>query len=302
MALAGRHWRRLGIKKPTEKYDFYDQTTAVVQGSSQEEARAIILTATQAEYNAVCFHLKDIKPYPCNDDQFYGDVEDYYKGEFDDANGTLWHVIVAKTESRNVAASIEAGKTIHCFNPEIILFVGTAGGIKTKDLKIGYVVVADMARNVDYGHENPKFCFFSTFVPEARVERSDANVLRIAVHCSSQNLWKERIEDKTCQQEPQVLIGPVATTSRTIKTRRSQTFRIIRKYYGGDTLALEQEGYGFLQAGRSANTPAIVIRGIADLIKGKDKAEKKGSKECAMMSASAFAFELIANYSYLLPE
>jgi nucleoside phosphorylase len=67
-------------------------------------------------------------------------------------------------------------------------------------------------------------------------------------------------------------------------------------------LALEQEGYGFLQAARSANTPALVIRGIADFIEGKDEAEKKRSKECAMMNASAFAFELIANYFYPMPE
>ena len=278
MALAAKHWRRRRIKKPAESYDLYDQTTAVVLGSSQEEARAVILTATQAEYNAVCYHLKEIQPYPCNDEQFRGDVEDYYKGQFDDANGTLWQVIVAKTESRNVGASIETGKTIHCFNPEIIFFVGTAGGIKTKDLKIGYVVVPEMAYNVDSGHENPESWFRSIFVPDPRIEKSDTNVLRIAVHCSSQNLWKERIEDKTtCEHEPQVLIGQVATTSRTIKTRRSPTFKIIRKHFG-DALALEQEGYGFLQAARSANTPALVIRGIADFIEGKDEAEKKDPK------------------------
>lgn len=44
-------------------------------------------------------------------------------------------------------------------------------------------------------------------------------------------------------------------------------------------------------------TRAAVIRGIADLIEGKDKADLGGGQIAAMINASAFAFELIANFT-----
>ncbi len=57
------------------------------------------------------------------------------------------------------------------------------------------------------------------------------------------------------------------------------------------------ESYGFLSAAQRKQVYATVIRGISDLVEGKDEAEEEGSKEIAMINASAFAFELIANFS-----
>ncbi|MGZ4881885.1 MAG: 5'-methylthioadenosine/S-adenosylhomocysteine nucleosidase family protein [Halobacteriota archaeon] len=267
---------------PTQEFFSSDGTPASVTRSPQVESKAVILTATQVEYEAVCKHLDIISGEVCLDEQFY-DV-----GEFA-TNGRRWYISTAKIPSRSSMAASEVGAAIQCFEPEIILFVGTAAGVKKKDLKIGYVVAATKAYDVDSGRETD-----SGFIPEPREAKSDSRAIGVANRCIREKIWKTRIEEETQNSELEAHAGPVATTSKLVKSLNSPTCKIIKIHYG-DVLALEQEGFGFLQAAKRNNTCAIVIRGVADFVKDKDVVESEGSKERAMRNATAFAFELIAN-------
>jgi nucleoside phosphorylase len=250
------------------------------------ESTAVILTATQVEYEAVCRHLDPLSIESCLCD----DEQPYDRGEFY-ANGRLWHVATTQIQSRSSAAASEVGEAINCFGPEIILFVGTAAGVKKKDLKIGYVVAATKAHDVDSGYETD-----SGFIPEPQEAPSNNLAIWIAKKCIKEKTWKKRIKEKIRDNEPEARAGSVATTSKTVKSMESPTCGIIKSHYGG-VLALEQEGFGFLTAANRRKTCAIVIRGIADFVKNKDEDEAKGSKHCAMINATAFAFELIASFS-----
>jgi hypothetical protein len=57
------------------------------------------------------------------------------------------------------------------------------------------------------------------------------------------------------------------------------------------------EGFGFLKAAERKEVHAAVIRGISDCCEKKYETEKEGSKEIAMVNASAVAFELIEKFS-----
>jgi len=51
-----------------------------------------------------------------------------------------------------------------------------------------------------------------------------------------------------------------------------------------DALAVEMEGYGFLrQTHANQQVNALVVRGISDLIEGKDEADKQNWQAIALM-------------------
>lgn len=65
-------------------------------------------------------------------------------------------------------------------------------------------------------------------------------------------------------------------------------------------MAVEMEGYGFLQAVYGyRNVEALVVRGISDLIDKKGEADATGTQEIAARHASAFAFEVLAKMTPL---
>jgi hypothetical protein len=71
----------------------------------------------------------------------------------------------------------------------------------------------------------------------------------------------------------------------------------VKKHYS-DTLAVDMEDYGFLEAAHAnPSIDALVIRGISDLINNKGITDKLGWQEKAARNASAFAFEVLARLS-----
>ena len=74
----------------------------------------------------------------------------------------------------------------------------------------------------------------------------------------------------------------------------SQTYKLIRKHYS-DALAVEMEGHGFLLGVRmNHGTQGIVVRGISDLVDGKDEENDDKWQPVAARRAAAFAFQLLA--------
>jgi hypothetical protein len=79
-----------------------------------------------------------------------------------------------------------------------------------------------------------------------------------------------------------------------INSTRSAVYEFIKSYYE-DTLAVEMEGYGFLKAAyANSQVEALVVRGISDLIDGKEDADKTDTQKKASHHASAFAFEILS--------
>jgi len=80
-----------------------------------------------------------------------------------------------------------------------------------------------------------------------------------------------------------------------VASRGSDTSKLIQESYG-DSLAIEMEGHGLLEAASiNERVDALVIRGISDLLDKKAESDALGSQELAAAHASAFAFELLAN-------
>ncbi len=143
--------------------------------------RAVILTATKEEYEAVRRHLDglSIKQIPLDYSGIYEQSKFY-------ANDELWDITIAQIGQRNVKAALETAQAIESFKPQIILFLGTAGGIKTKDLRIGDVVVATKAYDYDSGYAGEEL------LPRPEGCDSHERLIGLARYCITQAKRRQR--------------------------------------------------------------------------------------------------------------
>ena len=240
--------------------------------------RAVIVTALPVEYSAVRAHLTDIS----EDEHPEGDVYErgiFYSGE------RHWEVGIVEMGKGNTKAAQRTERAVAHFRPDVVLFVGVAAGIK--DVTIGDIVVATKVYYYHSGKSGEDFKYRPELVlPHHRIlERAKAE--------SRKSDWLKSI-DPAPSPKPSVCLGPIAAGEQVVTYKNSETFKLIRKNYN-DALALEMEGYGFLQAAQAfSRLEALAVRGISDLVEGKAEADKSGSQERASMHAAAFAFEVLA--------
>ncbi|MEH1773011.1 5'-methylthioadenosine/S-adenosylhomocysteine nucleosidase family protein [Nostoc sp.] len=252
---------------------------------------AVILTALDLEHKAVEAHLKPLGQSTRLSEEIHPNGTIYTQGQFK-AHNCNWNVAIAQIDMGNASAAMEAVRAIERFQPRVILFVGVAGGIK--DVKIGDVVAA----SVVYGYECGKLIDDRT-LPRPKLGEADYDLKQRAQAEARKNDWREQICSGATSSETtsSVYVKPIAAGEKVIASRKAEVYEYLREYYD-DAIAVEMEGFGFLKATQQVkNVSAMVIRGISDLIDGKndDSLEPEQIRqEKAARHASAFAFTLLA--------
>ena len=241
-----------------------------------------ILTALPVEYLAVRHHLNDLQ------EEIHPQGSIYERGTFM-ANGTCWQVGIAEMGAGNTSAAVEAERAIAHFNPDVLFLVGIAGGIK--DVAIGDVVAATKV----YGYESGKV-EEEHFLTRPTLGQSAHALVQRARAEARKGEWFKRIPN-VYGPRPRVFVAPIAAGEKVIASTQSEVYRFLRGSCN-DAIAVEMEGYGVLSAAFAyPHIQAMVIRGISDLIDGKndDSVEPESVRqERASAHASAFAFEMLA--------
>ncbi|NET59512.1 MAG: 5'-methylthioadenosine/S-adenosylhomocysteine nucleosidase, partial [Symploca sp. SIO2E6] len=242
--------------------------------------RAVILTAIPVEYQAVRTYLTGLQPNK------HPRGRHYEQGTFS-ANGQVWDVKIAAIGPGNIGAALQTQLAIAYFNPDVILFVGVAGGIK--DVRLGDVVAATKV----YGYESGKA--EESFKSRANFGRSTSKLEKIARSEANINDWLERLP-LIPEPTPTVFVAPIVSGEKVVASTKSEVFQFLRSRFG-DAVAVEMEGIGFLDAAHdNPQVSAMVIRGISDLIDGKSEVDAQGYQEIAAHHASAFAFQVLAKF------
>jgi nucleoside phosphorylase len=252
--------------------------------ASSSRCVAVIITALPIERQAVVEHLREV----VEDPPVAGSI--YRRGTFDGVSES-WDVIVAEIGAGNVVAAAETERVVSRYSPHVAMFVGVAGGVK--DVAHGDIVVSTKI----YGYESGKDERSLKLRPS--VQLAAYGLEARARHEAGEPGWLGRIKRDAQSQGPVVptaKVGPIAAGEKVVASSRSRTFKFIRKHYS-DAVAVEMEGHGFLLGVRMNHpTEGIVVRGISDLIEGKDEGNDATWQPIAARHAAAFAFQVLAKY------
>ncbi len=256
--------------------------------------KVVILTALPVERKAVRAHLSDIRYIKDQN----GTIYDY--GHFICPEGT-WEILLAQTSKMGITgAALLANEAINFFTPDLLFMVGIAGGIKPKSIKPGDVVASDKVYQYMSGKDGLKF------LPRPKLGNASYSLIQLAEHVIDNEEWQTRIKGPFTPQSasasalPIAQLGALAAGEQVVSSTQSPIVTLLQQNYN-DTLAIEMEGYGVLDAASlNPRISAIVIRGISDMLDDKDQLGD-AFQEVAARHASAFAFEMLAQFSKLEP-
>ena len=242
----------------------------------------VIQTALTLEQEAVLSKLSDVEDY------VHPDSKTIYKvGTYISTKSKL-QIIVGRTNQTNINAGVETTRIIQHFNPSYIFFVGVAGGLK--DVNIGDIVIGSDVYGYERGKEKKDFLVrpqfgFSSYELEQR-----------AVNFSISPLWKTQSSsfvNPKFQNRILTFSGTIASGEKVVGSTKSDLYNFL-KIHCSHALAVEMEGLGFLEACRHYPLiKSLLIRGISDLVDGKENADQEGSQQYAINNATQFLFGLI---------
>ena len=239
---------------------------------------AVVLTALGVEYAAMRAQVSDVVgPVHRN-----GTL--YEIGQLRGAGrGTQVAIAEVGRGARVAAAHVE--RAVAAFEPRVLLFVGIAGSLKPKSVKLGDVVVAEKV----YAYQRGKATH--EFLPRPDVFNPTHDLEQVAKHVRQLGRWCHRL-DPNRHTTPTVHFEPIATGDVVLDGEGGGLRRLLEASYS-DAAAIEMEGAGFLAAASLGDVSALVVRGISDLASNKGGTDGEGWQERAAGNAAAFAAEVL---------
>lgn len=239
---------------------------------------AVILTALPVEYEAVRANLTNLR-----EKVHEGAI--YELGRFRSGDRS-WEVAIAEIGMSNSVAASATERAIAFFKPRLVLFVGVAGGLK--DVQLGDVVAADKVYGYEFGKVDA-----TGFKTRPNVYNATYALEQRARAVARRQDWLKRLSLPLLDPVPKAFVGPIAAGEKVVASTTSEMWNLIKRSYG-NALAVEMEGHGFLAAlHTNQHVDALIVRGISDLIDGKQEADAANYQELAARHASAFAFEVL---------
>ncbi len=222
------------------------------------------------EYDAIRAHLKDTEELV---------HEDGTRVEQGRIEGTSWTVAIAELGEGAVNAAALTTQIVGWLRPEVLLFVGVAGGLKD-DIEIGDVVVGTKVYAIHGGKQTP-----DGFHARPEVWHG-SNRLVQAARSALRDMADVRGHRK-----------PIACGDVVLADDKSALAEHIRRHYS-DACAIEMEGSGAAHAAHlNGQLDALVIRGISDRAnRNKHKADASGSQQLAAKQAAAVAVAVLRKH------
>jgi nucleoside phosphorylase len=239
----------------------------------------VVLTALGLEREAVLKHLEGLG------ERMHPTGTIYSTGTLATTAGPV-QVAVGEIGAGNPAAAAHVERAVAMFEPQLLMFIGVAGGLK--DVRLGDVVVASRV----YGYEGGK-AEADGFKPRPASYPLPHRIDQRVRHMRLSAGWTDRIAGGAPASPPTVHLAPIAAGEAVLASKRAPLFEFLRTHYN-DAVAVEMEGLGFSEgAFLNPAVSAVVVRGTSDLLDGKSAAGDGIWQPIAARHAAAFGIELI---------
>ncbi|GAV43382.1 5'-methylthioadenosine/S-adenosylhomocysteine nucleosidase [Streptomyces acidiscabies] len=232
--------------------------------SAPEQPTIVVLTALPLEYEAVRAHLDRLRTI---------EHDTGTRAQIGPLAETPWQVALVQMGEGAVNAAVLTERAINWLKPQAVVFVGVAGSLKKKKVKLGDVVFATKVYAYHGGRETKKGFKVrpDSWRASQRLDQAARHTLGTRAH-----------------------FKPIAAGDVLLDDDLSAVARHLEDHYE-DAAAIEMEGNGVAHAAHlSDRVDAAIIRGISDLANGrKAKADASGSQLRAAANAAEAAFAVI---------
>jgi adenosylhomocysteine nucleosidase len=254
-----------------------EMTAIIVQGleavrpgrPAQPTARVLIVTAIPVETSVVLARVTARK-----DRLVHGVV--LSTGSLPDLDAK---VAVIQSGQTNVAAAQATTAALISFEPDVVVLVGVAGGLK--DSKLRDVVVADAVYQLGHISEGDER------LSRGKTLFGDRDLVQVSRLMQAEGL--------------PIRVAPVVAGDILLKSTRSETASWIKTHMN-DAVAIEMEGWGTSWAAHAASVPVLVVRGISDLVDDKDPSADARDQPAAATAALDAATAIITRTLFLKEE
>lgn len=242
----------------------------------------VIQTALALEQEAVVAKLTNVSNYEHPISKTI-----YIIGDYITKTSNL-KIVVGRTNQTNVNAAVETERVIQHFNPTYLFFLGVAGGLK--DVSVGDVVIGTDVIGYERGKAKEEF------LPRHQFGFASYELEQKAVSFAKSDSWKKQsamLLKTKFHDQILALPGTIASGEKVVGASQAPLYLFLKQHCS-HALAVEMEGLGFLEACRPYPLiKSLIIRGISDLVDGKEHSDKAGSQPYASNNATEFLFGLI---------
>ncbi|MFS0715736.1 5'-methylthioadenosine/S-adenosylhomocysteine nucleosidase [Arthrobacter sp. 1P04PC] len=197
--------------------------------------------------------------------------------------GNVLRVALVETGMGTTNASLATHAATERLSPTLVIYAGIAGGVK--DVALGDVAIASKV----YYYESGKTAD-GRFLPRPEAYQTPHRLATIGREIAHQD-----------RENFKVFFGAIASGEKVLADVNSSQVGLLKESYG-DTLAVEMEGAGFMQACLRGSTSAyLMVRGVSDLIEGKTQADDDGGQERASINLATVVGEVIARFFKPVP-
>jgi nucleoside phosphorylase len=179
------------------------------------------------------------------------------------------------------------------FDPDIVLFVGCAGG-EVSELNVNDVLIVTHAWPYEIGKEGAR-----KFKSRAHPLEPDGYLVDVANSIGKRTAWRSRIS-KEYNVPSSVKPGQVASGNKVLVSEKGINWRLA-KSINDEIVAVETEAAGFYRAMQPLRRPYLMIRGISDNLANKNTSGKKKDDDRqtrATAQAAALAAQLLVEANY----
>jgi nucleoside phosphorylase len=242
--------------------------------------RVVILTAFIGSYLALRKHLSGVE------EVVHSTGTIYEVGTFGGASGG-WSVALSQTPFGNADTVVQTARAISHFNPDVVMFVGLAEGVK--GVTAGDVVAA--SKVYEYEPEGEEAAHREESLVHVDVGMSSHRLVQRAMAVARSGAWAARVGGKGATGGANAAVGPVAASERL--TRRSDALAPFVPESLPDVVAIEAESLGFMRAAEQANAERLVVLGISHVLGEGAQDRSDAHQGRATQHAAAFAFEVL---------